>query len=259
MKRNIDKVPEFDEIIFENRNKEYGAYVLRKKYAASTLWSVLGAVTLFTLMVILFSAFSSRDSIAETGGGTIVIIQTDSTITDPNKLRQEEPQKLPETPERIILGPPEVTNDSLVITQMLTADEMSDSVKNTPVTKDDSLVYIPESDPAVATEPEIPYFLEEMPVFPGGQEALMRFIGEKINYPEEAAVNGIQGRVTVQFVVWKDGTVKMIEVLKGVDPLLDKEATRVITMMPKWKPGKQNGEPASVKFVVPVYFRLENR
>ena len=98
--------------------------------------------------------------------------------------------------------------------------------------------------------------VEEMPEFPGGQAALMSFIAKSIKYPVVAQENGIQGRVTCSFVENKDGSIVDAEVIRGIDPSLDKEALRVINTMPKWKPGKQRGKPVRVKFTVPINFRL---
>lgn len=98
-----------------------------------------------------------------------------------------------------------------------------------------------------------------MPEFPGGQGALLQFLAKSIKYPVIAQQNGIQGRVTCSFVVGKDGVIRNIEVIRGVDPSLDLEATRVISMMPKWKPGMQKGKEVSVKYTVPVTFRLQGK
>ena len=99
--------------------------------------------------------------------------------------------------------------------------------------------------------------VEQMPSFPGGQAALMSFLRDHIKYPAVAEENGIQGRVTVQFVVEKDGSVTDVRIMKSVDPSLDKEAERVVKSMPKWIPGKQNGSPVRVNYYVPVVFRLQ--
>ncbi len=99
-------------------------------------------------------------------------------------------------------------------------------------------------------------FLEEMPEFPGGEAAMMKWLGEHINYPAIAQENNIQGRVMVGFVVERDGSVSDVKILRGVDPSLDKEATRVVKSMPKWKPGMQTGKPVRCRFTIPVSFRL---
>ena len=99
--------------------------------------------------------------------------------------------------------------------------------------------------------------VEQMPEFPGGEAALMKFINENLRYPATAIENGIQGRVTVQFVVKKDGSVDDVTVLHGVDSALDQEAIRVCKTLPKFIPGKQNGQPVNVWFTLPIFFRLE--
>ena len=99
--------------------------------------------------------------------------------------------------------------------------------------------------------------VEDMPAFPGGQEALFKFINEKLRYPKEAEEHGIQGRVFCNFVVEKDGSITDVKVQRSVHPLLDKEAVRVLSLMPKWKPGYQNKNPMRVKYTVPVSFYLK--
>ena len=99
--------------------------------------------------------------------------------------------------------------------------------------------------------------VEQMPSFPGGQGALMQWLSSNIKYPVIAAENGVQGRVIIQFVVEKDGSVSGVTVAKSVDPSLDKEAQRVVKSMPKWIPGKQNGSAVRVKYTVPVTFKLQ--
>lgn len=99
--------------------------------------------------------------------------------------------------------------------------------------------------------------VEEMPKFPGGEAKLLEFINKGIKYPVIAQENGIQGRVICSFVVNRDGSVVDAEVVRGVDPSLDKEALRVINTMPKWTPGKQRGKPVRVKYTVPITFRLQ--
>ena len=99
--------------------------------------------------------------------------------------------------------------------------------------------------------------VEQMPSFPGGPSALMAYLSSHVKYPAVAEENGIQGRVTVQFVVEKDGSVTDVKTMKSVDPSLDREAERVVRSMPKWIPGKQNGSAVRVKYFVPVVFRLQ--
>lgn len=108
----------------------------------------------------------------------------------------------------------------------------------------------------VYAEDEIFAVVEEMPSFPGGDAALMSYISKNIKYPSIATENGIQGRVICTFVINRDGKVTNAEVIRSVDPSLDKEALRVINNMPAWKPGKQRGKPVRVKYTLPIVFRL---
>lgn len=99
--------------------------------------------------------------------------------------------------------------------------------------------------------------VEEQPSFPGGQEALMSWLSENIKYPETAAKAGIQGRVMLQFVITTTGSIVDIKVVRCIDPSLDKEAVRVVSCMPKWIPGRQNGTIVNVRYTLPVTFRLQ--
>ena len=98
--------------------------------------------------------------------------------------------------------------------------------------------------------------VEVMPQYPGGQIAMLKYLMENIKYPEQAMKEGIQGRVTVRFIVEKDGSISDVKPILSVHPLLNKEAVRVVKSMPKWSPGKQNGKPVRVRFNVPVMFKL---
>lgn len=99
--------------------------------------------------------------------------------------------------------------------------------------------------------------VEQMPSFPGGMGAMMQYLSSNIKYPKEAEKKGIQGRVLLSFIVQTDGSITDVRISKSVDPSLDKEAIRVVKNMPKWIPGRQNGEPVRVKYTFPVTFRLQ--
>ena len=121
------------------------------------------------------------------------------------------------------------------------------------------VIAAPVEAPVEEEEEEVIFVVvESMPEFPGGQQALFKFLSENVKYPVIAQENGIQGRVICQFVVNKDGSIVDVEVVRsGGDASLDKEAVRVIKSMPKWKPGKQRGKPVRVKYTVPVNFKLQ--
>ena len=122
-----------------------------------------------------------------------------------------------------------------------------------------SLPETPAASPEVTAEEEkdeVFVVVEEQPLFPGGNSAMMKFLSDNIKYPVEAQENGIEGRVITNFVVEKDGSLSDIQVVRGIDPLLDKEAVRVLKAMPNWQPGKQKGEDVRVRFTLPVVYRL---
>ena len=114
-----------------------------------------------------------------------------------------------------------------------------------------------QNNPVTKNGKQIYSHVEVMPSFPGGTEALLKWLGANIQYPKEAQEKGIQGRVILRFIVTSDGSVKDVEVVKGLDPVCDQEAVRVVKLMPKWIPGKQNGKEVDVYYSLPVTFKLE--
>ena len=116
---------------------------------------------------------------------------------------------------------------------------------------------IAQPEPPKEEETKVFDVVEVMPSFPGGQAALFEWLSKNIKYPVVAEENGVQGRVIVTFVVERNGSITDVQVVKSVDPSLDKEAVRVVKAMPHWIPGKQNGSAVRVKFTVPVTFRLQ--
>ncbi|MDR2816509.1 MAG: energy transducer TonB [Proteiniphilum sp.] len=158
------------------------------------------------------------------------------------------PPPEPETPEII-----EVVEEKVdVKMDVKTEDDQSQRQTQT---------YIPPPPPKPKPEEvteEIFVVVEEQPEFPGGNSAMMKFLSDNIRYPVIAQENGIQGRVICNFVVERDGSITDVQVVRGVDPSLDREAIRVIQQMPRWKPGKQRGSAVRVRFTLPVVFRLQN-
>ena len=129
-------------------------------------------------------------------------------------------------------------------------------VPEIPVVKDTADVKKKET-AGKSSEDGVFWVAEKMPEFPGGNGAVAEYVRENMKYPAIAKEKGTQGRVIVQFVVNRDGSIVDAKVVRSVDPYLDKEALRVINTMPKWKPGMQRGKPVRVKFTVPVMFRLQ--
>lgn len=115
----------------------------------------------------------------------------------------------------------------------------------------------PQKKAAQQSVDEVFVVVEEAPAFPGGESALMKFLNDNINYPEDAQKRGKEGRVIVQYIVEKDGSLSDVNVLRSADPLLDAEAVRVVNSMPNWKPGKQRGQEVRVRYTLPVLFKLD--
>lgn len=167
----------------------------------------------------------------------------------------EQPKEVTPPPP---VAPPSVAETLTIVEDDADVDEV-DIASTEELGQQVEIKYVPveveEEEPEEQTIFEV---VEEMPEFPnGGQAGLMQYLAKNIKYPTIAQENGTQGRVVCQFVVNKDGSIVDVKVLRSVDPYLDKEAVRVISTMPKWKPGKQRGKPVRVKYTVPVMFRLQ--
>lgn len=253
MKRNVEKVPKFDEIIFANRNREYGAYDLRKRSKNVTSFSILGTVTICTIIMLVIS-LTSKPAIGVEGKSIIVIVQPEAYRPPEVKIPEVEPPK--GLIKQVLNLVPVVVDDTTIHDAFIPI--MEDLVEKAENGDTNDIVVATES-PAdiIPPEPEIKVFVEEMPMFPGGDAALLDYIQKNTVYPEEAIEIGIEGRVVLKFVVTKDGSVGKIEILKGVDPLIDKEAIRVVGTLPKFIPGKQSGKPVNVWFSVPVLFQIK--
>lgn len=167
--------------------------------------------------------------------------------------RQEEAKPPPPPPSPAAVEILNIVNDETKITDNL---EIMDS-EATKDTKVEVAVVQITTEEEEKVEEEIFVVVENMPEFPGGDLALLKYIANAIQYPTIAQENGIQGRVLVNFVVDKDGSISNAKIARGVDPAIDKEALRVIMSLPKWKPGLQRGKPVRVSYTVPISFQLQ--
>lgn len=212
-------------------------------------WLLVGYVIVLAFMFIAFE-WTKRD----------IKIDTSQAITD--LVFEEEIIPITEQPEQAAPPPPPAAPP---IAETLTIVEDDADVEETTIATSEEtnqaveIKYVPvaveEEEPEEQTIFEV---VEQMPEFPnGGMAGLMQYLSKNIKYPTIAQETGTQGRVTVQFVVNRDGSIVDAKVLRGVDPYLDKEAIRVISSMPKWKPGMQRGKAVRVKYTVPVMFRLQ--
>lgn len=172
----------------------------------------------------------------------------------------EEEVEIQQTTQETPPPPPPPAVQEVEVLNVVEDNVETESIEiNTEDDKEEVVIAAPIEAPEEEEEEEVIFVVvESMPEFPGGQQALFKYINENVKYPVIAQENGIQGRVICQFVVNKDGSIVDIEVVRsGGDPSLDKEAVRVIKSMPKWKPGKQRGKPVRVKFTVPINFKLQ--
>jgi periplasmic protein TonB len=252
MKRKNAKVPGFDEIIFENRNKVYGAYDLRKRYNSIASISILGGISFCAMLIAVFS-LSTEKGTATVGPTTVIIEMADPVIPDIPLPEIKPPAEVAAAIKNLAPVVTEDTSDFFIpppLTDEILETEMNGNIN-------DTIIFTETYDPIVPPEPEPFINVKEMPEFPGGTEALMRYIFDNLSYPEDAINNNIQGRVVIKFVVKPDGSVGRIEIAGSIHPSLDEEAVRVVKSLPTFKPGKQDGVPVPVWFIVPVLFRLE--
>jgi protein TonB len=180
-------------------------------------------------------------------------------VTDTEFLFEEEVE-IQQTSQETPPPPPPPAVQEVEVLNVVEDNVETESIEvNTEETETEVVIAAPVEAPVEEEEEEVVFVVvESMPEFPGGQQALFKYLSENVKYPVIAQENGIQGRVICQFVVNKDGSIVDVEVVRsGGDPSLDKEAVRVIKTMPKWKPGKQRGKPVRVKYTVPVNFKLQ--
>ena len=180
-------------------------------------------------------------------------------VTDTEFLFEEEVE-IQQTSQETPPPPPPPAVQEVEVLNVVEDNVETESIEvNTEETETEVVIAAPVEAPVEEEEEEVVFVVvESMPEFPGGQQALFKYLSENVKYPVIAQENGIQGRVICQFVVNKDGSIVDVEVVRsGGDASLDKEAIRVIKSMPKWKPGKQRGKAVRVKYTLPVNFKLQ--
>jgi len=254
-------VPDFDDIVFENRNKEYGAYKLRKKYHRTAIVALfLGILVLCAAVITPYFRAATIQAKAQKKEREVIAVMEDiEQPEDELTVAPPPPPPSTETQRQLKYVAPEVVDtirpeDDV---QLLTADESVEIIQ------DDEVIEIVENfeqQEEIVEEYEPPeevfVIVEEMPQFPGGTEALFDFIYDHIEYPQIALDNEIEGNVYVKFCVTYKGEIDQISVIRGVHPALDAEAVRVISTLPKWEPGKMSGKPVNVWYQFRIEFKL---
>ena len=273
MTRDIDLTSqEWCDLIFVGKNKEYGAYYLRKtssKRHITALLTVLAVGCLALLLPFVLKMVVPEKAV-EVSLGPIELSNLDNLQKAPeeNTIKQLEAPPPPLLKATIKFTPPVIKKDEEVREeeQMKTQEELTDtkaaiSVATVEGVTEGGVDIADLRDNKVVVQEvkeQIFEHVEQMPEYPGGSTELMKYLGEKIRYPQLAQEQGIQGQVILRFVVGKDGSVSDVRVVRSLDPSCDKEAMRVVQSMPKWVPGKQNGNPVLVYFTLPVRFKLAN-
>ena len=278
---------EWTDIVFEGKNKEFGAYKLRenspKRHNLAVAIVIGGLVIIVTILLLFVIGFfdKAEEDVNAQGAMTAVDIGDAEDDADEDEMVQDiEEMPEPEVPEEV------QEEEEVTATQALTELAIVDEVEKDKEMKDISeiledtrglgntdregiedlnktvvieQVVEKKPEPVVKKEegPVNMAMVEQKPQFPGGDAEMYKWLGNQIVYPPAAAEEGVSGKVTVQFVVEKDGSISNVSVVRGKHPALDAEAVRVVKKMPKWVPGKNNGAPVRVIYMLPVTFKLQ--
>ena len=266
------------DLVFENRNQTYGAYVLRKGTGRRNVIAILSVILLaiacqigLTLKNIADEAAARRAAMDQVTELSALEQKKEAKVERKEVVKQEQVQRVVEKVKSSVkFTAPVIKKDDEVKPEdeLKTQDELMSSkaaIGTFDVKGNDESGEVLKAKEVIATEPVKPKeeenkvfdVVEQMPSYPGGNGALMQYLSSHIKYPVIAEENGIQGRVICTFVVERDGSITDVRIAKSVDPSLDKAAMRVVSSMPKWIPGKQNGSAVRVKYTLPVTFRLQ--
>ena len=274
--------PKWVDMVFAGKNKEYGAYQLRKGTSGRNIKALLILVIAAALVGGFLAWKVIEQKQAEEQQAYMEAMELaklqqqakkEEKKKEPVKPKIEPKKEIPVARETQKFTAPVIKKDELVkeenqVKQMDKLDEKvavgaedKEGVKDRTVEAVRSEIAVAAPPPPPAPKPEVATkvfdVVEEMPSFPGGNAALMSYLSSNTKYPVVAQENGVQGRVIVSFVVERDGSISDVKVARSVDPSLDREAQRVVKSMPRWSPGKQNGSTVRVKYTVPVVFRLQ--
>ena len=282
MAKDVDlSSQEWRDIVFEGKNKDFGAYTLRSasdsRHNKATFIVLVCLAVVLTLLILMMKGVFSKAEEEQLVSATEQEIVTYEP--EEEEIEEEEVFEIPEEPEEVI-APEEVANEQRITDLLIVQDDdfqKDKEVKNqeemmeneaqagtidiTEGTNDLNKVTVKEQVIAETkpVEEEKVYniaMVEQKPEFAGGEAAMYKWLSDHINYPAAAAEDGVQGRVVVEFEVSKTGSIEKVRVIRGRHPALDKEALRVVKAMPKWNPGRNNGQPVKVTFLSLVTFRL---
>lgn len=254
-------------IVFENRNKNYGAYEIRSNYNRNLLLIILGLILFLGLSYggkMAYDKFSAGSGDEEDENLKQVVVEYYEEPVEEEEIPEPEPEPEPEQvlEDQAAFLPPVVTNDQ-VDTPPPTVTELDDKKVGKEDVKGNSDWPTDTPPPPTKVEKAEPATIEtvvdEMAEFPGGRKALVKFLVENIQYPDIARELGLSGKSVLKFVVGSDGTIKSVTVVRGMKDCkeCDNEAVRVVRKMPHWTPAKKQGKVVSSYFILPVEFSLE--
>jgi len=257
MAKNKEYVESLEEMVFKNRNQDYGAYVLRKKYKKNVTISMIIALIILVGAVaypVIASFINKNRIIKEEKSVETEILNAPKADLPPPPPPPPPPEAMA---EKVKFTVPKVVEDT-VETGLATQDDLS-TKGNTEAPPEEEIKIEEVKEQVIEQEApkEIFTVVEEQPSYPGGDEARIKYLQANIKYPEEAKELGTQGKVFVTFVVEVDGSITDVKVLRGIGAGCDEEAIRVVKSMPKWIPGKQRGVPVRVQFNLPIKFTLQ--
>lgn len=258
---------EWNDIVFEGRNKTYGGYDIRltsgKRHITALIIVAILTLLALILPVLIKIVIPKHEEVKMTEVTTL------SNLSPVEEKQPDRPIDVPPPPPLkstikftapVIKKDEEVPDEEEMKAQKdILASELTVSIADIKGTDEETGMDIAELKDVLQDDSStgsVFTMVEQMPQFPGGEEELLKFISENLKYPYVASESGIQGRVIVRFVVSVTGEVTNIEIMRGLDPSCDREAIRVIKTMPKWIPGKQNGKNVPVYFTIPILFKL---
>lgn len=285
MAKNVDLTSkEWCDLVFEGRNKSFGAYALRldtkPRHLKAFIYTLIGALILgiVAFSYLKVSAYIEEQRIKDAAEQQMAFVDTAAEEEEEEeetqeRIEEQKPEALPEeilntvkVTELLIAKDEEVRSEDEIKTQdelkeTQTAFGQTDFDKGTDdrnITREHKNEVIVEEKKPEPVKEEVFKAVEQMPTFPGGEAALMKYLREHINYPTVAMENNVQGKVIVQFVVTKTGKVGEVKVARSVDRDLDREAVRVCKSLPDFIPGRMNGQAVNVWYTLPVQFKLQN-
>jgi protein TonB len=257
MSKELKRIQNFDDIVFEVRNKEYGAFVLRKKYSRNVIISLLSGIVIMATAIITpyFNAKAMENRQEHVERHVEIVIQN---LDQPNEMVVPPPPPPPSNIIQQVKYVPPIVVDSVKLedtVRLMTVDEVQTKVKNKDVLE---IVKEAKEEVQEGEAEHVPFLsVQEMPEPVGGESVLYKYIADNTHYPVIAKENGIEGKVFVRFCVTSKGAVDQVSILKGVDPDLDAEAIKVVKTFPLFKPGKQDGKPVPVWFSVSINFQIQ--